>query len=60
MENWDFGTVVVKKSKKPFPHGEKTATITGQCFNPHSGRVAFTFSEFDSPIDCGIVEKVDS
>ena len=54
--DWEVGTIVKKKSRKPFPNGSKTATIIGQCYNPYSGHVAFTFAEFDSPVDCGIVE----
>ena len=53
---WEVGTIVKKKSGKAFPDGSKTATITGQCFNYDSGRVAFTFDEFQAPVDCGIVE----
>ncbi len=48
----------MKKSGKPFPNGSKTATIIGQCHNPDSGRVAFTFDEFESCIDCGIVKVI--
>lgn len=53
---WEIGSKVKKKSGKPFPNGSKVATITGQCHNPHSGHVAFSFEEFDSPVDCTFVE----
>lgn len=57
-QNWEVSSIVKKKSNKPFPNGSKTATIKGQCHNPYSGHVAFFFEEFDSPVDCEIVELV--
>ena len=53
---WQIDSVVKKKSGKPFPNGSKVATIIGQCHNPYSGHVAFSFEEFDSPVDCTFVE----
>lgn len=54
--DWRVGSIVKKKSKKPFPHGEKTATITGECTNPYSGKKAYTLKETVYPIDCKVVE----
>jgi hypothetical protein len=49
----DVGTVVVKKSKKPFKSKSKTATVIGVIEHPLlPGRFAYTFED-GSYVECG-------
>jgi len=46
------GMIVVKCSKKPFKSGNKENTVKGITTNEHTQRVAFTFYEDDSNVEC--------
>ncbi len=49
------GTKVRKKSGKPFKSGLNKNTVQGVIINPHSGKIAFSFIEDDSLVNCEIV-----
>ena len=46
------GKAVVKKSRNPFKSGEKIGTVKGITTNPFTNRMAFTFNEDDSFVEC--------
>jgi len=47
-----IGKKVRKISSKPFKSGEKVNTVKGITTNEHTGRLAFTFEEDDSNVEC--------
>lgn len=47
-----LGRKVSKQSGRPFKSGEKTATISGYTFNDMTKKLAFTFEEDDSNVEC--------
>lgn len=47
-----IGKTVFKKSLNPFKSGIKTATIKGFVINEQTQRLAFTFEEDDSNVEC--------
>lgn len=60
MSNLEAGTVVRKKSRKPFADGEKTSTIVSVVPHPfNEGREAYTFAEHDTVVDVRQVVKLD-
>lgn len=47
-----IGSVVSKRSGKPFKSGSKTATVVGVETNPDSGKTAFRLKEDNTLVDC--------
>jgi hypothetical protein len=47
-----IGQVVVKRSNKPFKSKSKENTIKGITTNEQTQRIAFTFEEDDSNVEC--------
>jgi hypothetical protein len=47
-----IGTKVFKKSCSPFKSGEKIATVKGFTRNEHTDKIAFTFEEDESSVEC--------
>ena len=59
--NINVGTVVRKRSNKPFSDGSKTATVRDIVLNPHSNKEAFAFEEHDTLVDtfqCRVVDWI--
>lgn len=56
LENWDewIGSLVTKRSKKPFKGGAYAVFILSMTVNPHSGKQAFkvTDGKIESIVDC--------
>lgn len=48
----NIGSVVVKRSKKPFKSRTTKNTVAGICINPNSRKIAYIFNEDDSIVDC--------
>lgn len=57
-----IGKVVWKKTRKPFKSRLQKATVKDVTTNPQSpkNKLAFTFIEDDSIVDCDICELVNS
>lgn len=57
-----IGKVVWKKTRKPFKSGLQKATVKGVTVNPQSpkNKLAFTFIEDDSIVDCEVCELANS
>jgi len=47
-----IGMKIVKKSKHPFKSGFKINTVKGLTINSYTQRLAFTFDEDESIVDC--------
>lgn len=47
-----IGKRVTKLSLRPFKSTHKINTVTGIATNPHTNKMAFTFAEDDSVVDC--------
>lgn len=54
-----FGDKVKKRSNKPFKSGNKINTIESITINPKTDKIAYTFEEDDSVVDCWKCKKVD-
>jgi len=57
--NIKVGTVVRKRSNKPFSDGSKIATVKAIVINPYSKKEAFAFEEHDTLVDtfqCRVVD----
>ncbi len=50
-DSW-IGKKVVKKSRNPFKSQKKQATVKGISINPDSNKIAFSFNEDDSLVNC--------
>ena len=48
IEIFPIGTVVAKKSNRPFKSGQRKATIKTHVPNPYTGNDAYMFEEDDS------------
>lgn len=59
-KSW-VGKVVWKKTRKPFKSRLQKATVTEVMINPQSPKqkLAFTFKEDDSIVDCDVCELVE-
>lgn len=55
-KNW-VGKRVVKKSKKPFKSGHRIATVKEVTINPFSDKIAFSFLEDDSVVNCELCRE---
>lgn len=47
-----IGSVVVKRSGKPFKSKSTMNTVCGMCINPNSMKIAYIFDEDESIVDC--------
>ena len=53
-----IGRMVAKSSRKPFKSGNKINTVKDVVTNSYTGRVAFTFEEDDSCVECRMCREL--
>jgi len=46
------GDKVIKRSRKPFKSGRKVGTVKSITVNPNTNKIAFSFIEDNSIVDC--------
>lgn len=53
------GKTIMKKSAKPFKSGFKMNTVAGITINPNTSKLAFSFAEDQSVVDCDYCRLLD-